>query len=185
MLRKQFPQCKIGGGTDAFFAELNRFRTPPGKIDFLIFSIAPTVHASDLRTITETLVAEKDAALSCMEFAKGKEVHAGPVTFKMRWSPHETSATNGSPDGTVPANVDPLQLSLYGAAWTLGSTKYLSKSQVSAISFYQTCGWGGVIPDPAEAWPAEYKANDVVFYPLYFKGSITTKESFNCTTVKY
>ncbi len=168
-LRKYFPQTKIGAGTDAFFAELNRSRTPTLDLDFLTFSINPQIHAFDLNSLTENLAAHRDAVVCCSAFAGGKKVHVGPVTFKMRWNPNATSAaTENLVSNEVPSHADPRQLSLYGAAWTLGSFKYLAESQVEAITFYQTCGWGGLMPHANEPWPEEYAVRQNCVYPMYF-----------------
>ena len=45
----------------------------------------------------------------------------------------------------LPSSVDPRQMSLFGAAWTLGSVKYLAESQVASVTYYETGGWRGVL----------------------------------------
>jgi len=45
-LRRAFPRARIGGGTDAFFAELNRDRVETSSLDYVNFSLNPQVHAS-------------------------------------------------------------------------------------------------------------------------------------------
>ncbi len=167
-LRKYFPQTKIGGGTDAFFAELNRKRTPVQELDFLTFSTNPQVHAFDLNSLTENLAAHRYAVDSCRVFTHDKKVHVGPVTFKMRWNPNASSVlTEKYAIGEVPSYVDPRQLSLYGAAWMLGSFKYLAEGNASAITFFQTCGWVGLMPHANEQWPKEYSVNAKSVYPIY------------------
>lgn len=166
LLRDAFPGANIGGGSDEFFTELNRERTPATELDFLSFSVNPQVHAVDLATMTENLQTMSQVVDSCRKFSDGKGVHVGPVTFKMRKNPNATSTTV-VPSGTLPDGVDPRQLSLYGAAWTLGCFKYLAESGVDAITFFETCGWKGVIPHPDEPWPSEFQFPEEGVYPLY------------------
>ncbi len=167
-LRKHFPKSKIGGGTDAFFAELNRERTPTDKIDFLTFSVNPQVHAFDIDAMTKTLAAHKYVVESCKQFAGQKDIHVGPVTLKMRWNPNATGkAKEQELSEKLPEYTDLRQLSLYGAVWTLGSFKYLAESQVSAITYFQTCGWAGLMPHPNESWPSEYLVFEKSIYPMY------------------
>lgn len=168
ILRKHFPHCKIGGGTDSFFTELNRLRTPVEDIDFLSFSINPQAHAVDMRTMTENLQTHKYVVESCREFAGGKGIHVGPVTLKTRQNPSATSRVPviaGSE--TLPSYVDPRQLSLYAAGWTMGSFKYLAEHQVEAITYYQSCGWAGLVSHPDEAWPNQYAVPSHCVYPVY------------------
>jgi D-apionolactonase len=168
LLRRNFPACKIGGGTDVFFTELNRERTPPKAIDFLSFSINPQVHAADIATMTENLAAHREVVNSCHEIAEGKGVHVGPVTFKMRRNPDAiTDEAEDLAPGTLPIGVDSRQLSLFGAAWTLGSFKYLAESKVSSITYYETCGWKGLMPHPEQPWPKDYGWPEHSVYPLY------------------
>jgi hypothetical protein len=149
VLRKNFPKARVGGGTDFFFTELNRERTPSEKLDFLTFSLNPQAHASDNTTMVENLEAQKDIIHSCRAIAGGKAIHVGPVTLKTR--------------GTSP---DPRQLSIFAAAWTLGSFKYLAENGVASITFFETCGQKGVIPHPHEPWPETFIDSDEV-YPVY------------------
>ena len=168
LLRKHFPHCKVGAGTDAFFTELNRYRTPTDDIDFLTFSINPQVHAFDNSSLTETLQAHQYVVESCKEFAAGKAIHVGPVTFKMRWNPNSTSTTTEIIEaGQLPEKTDPRQLSLYGAAWVLGSFKYLAQSQASSITYFETCGWGGLMAHQKEPWPQEFGVPEKCVYPIY------------------
>ena len=165
-LRKSFPRAKIGGGTDAFFTELNRERTPTKDLDFVIFSINPQCHASDNATIIENLEAQKDIVQSCRAFVGNKAIHVGPVTFKMRWNPAATSKDKSNTNA-LPPSVDQRHLSMIGAAWTLGSFKYLAENNVSSITFFETCGWMGLIPHPEEPWPETFIDVEDSVYPLY------------------
>ena len=152
-LRQHFPNAKIGGGTDGFFTELNRDRTPAHALDFLSFSVNPEAHASDLRTVVENLSAHKDVVNTCREFASGKEIHIGPVTFKTR-----------SKD--QPSTAELRHRSLFGAGWTIASIKQFAEAEVSEVSYYETCGWSGILSHPEKTWPGIQDEGTAV-YPLF------------------
>ena len=166
VLRKSFPKARIGGGTDGFFTELNRERTPTGDIDFVTFSLNPQCHASDNATMIENLEAQKDIVQSCRAFTGNKAIHVGPVTFKMRWNPAATSKEKPNPNAPDPS-VDQRHLSMIGAAWMLGSFKYLAENNVASISFFETSGRKGLIPHPDEPWPETLMDKEDLVYPLY------------------
>jgi hypothetical protein len=52
---------------------------------------------------------------------------------------------------------------LLGAAWMLGSFKYLAENNVNAITFFETCGWRGLFPHIEETWPETWLDNDDEF----------------------
>ena len=165
-LRKHFPAARIGGGTDAFFTELNRERTPAAALDFLSFSVTPQAHASDLRTIVENLATHKDVVSSCREFAGGKDVEVGPVTFKIRWNPAAASNEEHVEPGKLPASADLRHRSLFGAGWTIASIKNFAESEVKAVTYYETCGWKGIMKHPDQPWPG-VEEDDATVYPLF------------------
>ena len=122
----------MGAGSDAYFTELNRERPPADALDFVSYSLNPQVHAFDDASLTETLEAQALTVKSARRFAAGKSVHVGPVTLQPRFNPNATGPEPEPPPGELPAQVDPRQLSLLGAGWTLGSVKYLSAGGAAA-----------------------------------------------------
>jgi len=165
-LRKHLPRVMIGSGTDAFFTELNRNPTPAQTLDFLSFSVNPQTHAGDLRTMTENLVAHRDVVESCRRLSGGRSVRVGPVTLKMRWNPDATSA-DAPVSGSLPANVDSRQLSLYAAGWTLGSLKYLTEAGADMVSYYEMTGWRGLMAHHDQPWPDAFGVDSNQRYPVY------------------
>jgi hypothetical protein len=149
-----------------FFTELNRERTPVEELDFLTFSINPQVHASDIRSMTENLGALGDVISSCKAFAGDKKVHVSPVTLRIRTSGRANPGA-WAPGVPLPADVDARQLSLFAAAWTVGCFKHLAESGVASVTFFETCGWRGVLPHPQQSWPSAYRVGDKGVYPLY------------------
>ena len=86
----------------------------------------------------------------------------------MRANPNATSRVfeDLGADG-LPSYVDSRQLSLYTAGWTMGSFKYLAENQVEAISYYQSCGWAGLISHPDESWPNQFGVPSSCVFPVY------------------
>ena len=166
ILRKHLPKVTLGSGTDAFFTELNRNPTPAQSLDFLSFSVNPQTHASDLRTMTENLVAHRDVVESCRLLSGGRGVRVGPVTLKMRWNPDATSKEEVTPL-TLPSNVDSRQLSLYAAGWTLGSLKYLTEAGADIVTYYEAVGWRGLVSHQEQPWPQAYGLDHDQVYPVY------------------
>ena len=141
------PNIPLGGGTDAFFTELNRERPPTNFLDAVVYSLNPQVHAFDNASLTETLPVQAETVRSAAAFSDQKPVCVGPVTLAMRWNPNAT--TEGQPNPG-----DPRQKTLYGAAWALGSLKYLMMSPAASLTYFETFGEAGMM-------------NEDGVYPLY------------------
>jgi D-apionolactonase len=130
----------IGGGTRAYYAELNRATLPLTASDFLSYSINPQVHACDDRSVMETLSAQRVTAEDAwLKF--GKPLYIGPITFKPRLNPNATS----SDELTQQDQIDVRQNSAYGAAWTLGSITNLCLDHVRSICYYDLFGPLGLV----------------------------------------
>lgn len=166
VLRRGFPRARIGAGTDAFFAELNRQRVSTESVDFLNYSINPQVHAFDRLSLIESLEAQADTVASAKAFAGGAGVQVSPVTFRMRWNPNATSQSANAVDTL--ADVDLRQLSLFGAGWTLGSLAQLAAAGAEAITFFETIGLRGLMQAQAPVAAEHFPAPAGVCYPLYF-----------------
>ena len=54
----------VGGGTRAFFTELNRATLPLDAMDVVSYTLNPQVHAFDNASITETLAAQPETVRS-------------------------------------------------------------------------------------------------------------------------
>ncbi len=158
----------IGAGTDAFFTELNRARPPADLLDWVAYSNNPQVHAFDNASLVETLAAQAANIASARQFSGAARIAVTPVTFKMRWNPNATSAEPLSPEGVLPRRVDPRQMSLFGAAWTLGSLKSLILAGADSLTYYEAVGWLGVIErDAGSALPDQFPSVAGGVHPLY------------------
>ncbi len=162
------PDVPVGGGTHAYFTELNRNRPAVDALDLVGYSLNPQVHAFDNLSLVETLKTQGVTVASARTFLGGRPLAVTPVTFKPRFNPNATGPESEPGEGQLPPQVDVRQMSLLGAGWTLGSIKYLAEAGVHSVTYYETTGWRGVMaqaegPPLPEAFPAP--AGSV--YPLY------------------
>jgi hypothetical protein len=139
------PETPVGLGTDAFFAELNRERPAPGVVDCLAYPISPQVHAFDEASIVETLEGQTMTAATARGFSGERSVVVSPVTLRMRQNPNATGPESPAQEGALPPQVDPRQMSLFAAAWTVGSVRALAQGRASSVTYYETTGWRGVM----------------------------------------
>ena len=160
----------VYGGTNAYFAEINRTRPDLATVDGVSWTITPQIHANDERSMVETLATQAENAASGRAYFADTPLCTS-VTLK---PPFNNDAAN--PDATagadtsdgLPDNVDTRQMSLFGAAWTLGSLKYLLESAISAVSYYQTTGWRGMLETPGGSPPAAgFPSVPGAVFPLY------------------
>jgi D-apionolactonase len=68
-----------------------------------------------------------------------------PITIRRRVNFHATVPEPEPAPGQLPDSVDVRQPSLLGAAWTAGSLKYVCEAGASAVTYYETTGWRGVL----------------------------------------
>ncbi|WAC14056.1 hypothetical protein [Dyadobacter pollutisoli] len=139
LLRCELPEISIGAGTDANFAELNRNSFVFDDHDFVCYSLNPQAHLPDNLTMVENMPAQFDQVRSAQRLAPGKRVHVSPVTLKPRFNAVATTGDQGS------NAYDERQDTEFAAAWTLGSLKYLSEAGVTAITYFETTGPGGIM----------------------------------------
>ncbi len=158
----------FAGGTNAYFAELNRDRPDAETVDAIAYSVNPQVHAFDEASIVETAEAQADTVRSAGAFSAGKPIVVGPVTFLPRFNPHATGPDRAPAPGELPAQVDPRQMSLFGAAWTVASAKHLAESGAAAVTYYETTGWRGVV-ETAEGppLPERFPSLPGMVFPIY------------------
>jgi len=158
----------IGGGTEAWFAELNRNRPPVDLVDFIFWSVTPQVHASDCSSLIENLSTQKVLVKSAFQFARNIPLVVGPITLKMRFNPNATSSLKQNYSGELPPDTDPRQWGFFAAVWTLISIKYLSEGGAFSGTYYELLGPRGVIyrKAPFEQPGFDGKQNKI-FYPVF------------------
>ncbi len=142
-LRELFKNVHFFGGTDAFFAELNRQPILSSYLDGITYSINPQVHAFDNASLIETLEAQSFTVDSAKRLFPDKRIRISPITLRMRWNPNSTDATIPF---RQPLNLeDPRQYSFFGACWWLISLKYLAESQIDGVTYFQLVGENGLV----------------------------------------
>jgi D-apionolactonase len=127
LARRYFPDVPVGGGTDAYFAELNRGPRPEG-FDVVAWSVNPQVHAGDDLTLIENLEAQAWTVESARALAPSAALAVTPVTFRPRFNPNATGPCDPPPP-------DARIGSPFGAVWVLGSLKYLAEAGASSVTF--------------------------------------------------
>ena len=135
----------FAGGTEIYFTEVNRTRPDLSGWDGLCFSITPQIHAFTDIDVVENLDAQGENVRSARTIAGEKQVIVSPITMRRRVNFHAAGDPPPTPLGELPDSVDVRQSSLYGAAWTAGSLKYISESGASSVTYYETTGWRGVV----------------------------------------
>ena len=138
LARKHLPSgSALGAGTNIYFTELNRERPPVDMLDAICYSINPQVHAFDDASIVENLEGQAHTVRSARKFVANKWLAVTPVTLRPRFNP------NGGSDPS--ARIDPRQKTPIGAAWTLGSYKYLAETGADSVTYYELAGPAGLL----------------------------------------
>jgi hypothetical protein len=159
---------KIGGGTDAFFAELNRTRPPVELLDFMCYSINPQVHLEDNATLIENLSGQKSTVLSAFQFAGNCPVVVSPVSLKMRFRPKTLVEIPERFLEEPYPRTDPRQWGMFGVLWTLLSIKNLSEGGVQKATYYELTGPNGLFAFENDFLPQAYHRDLPIFlYPVY------------------
>jgi len=159
----------IGGGTRAFFAELNRDHPDFDQLDFVSFTVTPQVHAFDNISIIENLDGQRAAVQSAAALSSGKPVHIGALSLRPQWNPNAAIPPKPPTPDELPVQVDPRQLGPFAAAWTLGSIKALAESGASTATYYEVEGWKGIMEKPADSpLPARFPSKSCELFPLYY-----------------
>ena len=144
----------VAGGTDLWFAELNRARPDVAAMDALVYSITPQVHTFDEESIAQSLEAQPATVQTAETFAGGLPLIVSTVSLRPRdlVEPDQFAPAGSRPDA-IPFSVDPRQASLFAAAWTVGSIAALAGAGAASLTYYETAGWRGIIPGEREPPP--------------------------------
>ena len=154
--------ARLGSGTNNYFTELNRERPATEGLDLVCYSLNPQVHAFDNQSLVETLPGQGWTVASARKFLGDVPLAITPVTLKPRFNPSASGAELALASDGLPPAVDPRQQSLFGAAWTVGSLKYLAEAGIASITYYEITGWRGVLETEAgSAFPVYHVLADV------------------------
>ena len=160
-----FTGVPIGGGSDVFFASVNR--TPPNGelLDVLAYPISPTVHLADDATIVEGLACLGDSVRRARKTMGGRPVRISPITLATRHGPYPNGPAL---PGELPPGVDARQASLLGAAWTVGAVAELADAGADALTVFETVGWRGVVErDAGSPMPARFPSSPGDVFPMW------------------
>ena len=136
------PDARFGGGSDAYFVELNRHRPLPRLVDRLVFGLSPQVHALDDATLVENLGSLGRIAATLRSFADKTPLGISPVTLRPRVDP---SPAAWRKRGERPFTDDPRQDTAFAAAWTLGFLGAAAEAGFSCLTFFELTGPRGVL----------------------------------------
>jgi len=168
IIRKEFPGIPLGAGTNCNFAQLNRDRPDPDTVDFISFAMHPQEHAGDDKSLFENAAAQKFAVETARQFEGHRPVHISPVTLQRRFNANISNFEEPALSKAMPPQVDVRQLSLAGAAWTVGSLKNLLESGAESVSYYETVGERGIMMgDHGSQWPGHFQAKQGMFFPVF------------------
>jgi D-apionolactonase len=158
----------IYGGSNAYFTHINAEKPPIEALDGVVYSINPQVHAFDNSSVVETCEAITSTIQTAQTFLHDKPLAISTVTLKPRYNPYDKTKRAPAPD-ELPPQVDIRQLSLFGAAWTLGSLKYMAESGgLEYITFYETTGWRGLMEKGSgSALPDKFPSIAGAVFPMY------------------
>jgi hypothetical protein len=144
--RNAFPGVKIGGGMFSFFTELNRKHPPEQRLDFVMNTTCPIVHAADDRSVMETLEALPYQVKTARSFIGQKAYRVGPSAIGCRDNPHgKTFTPNPGNERICLVKMDPRQRGLFGAAWTLGYIATFARTGIQAVTIGAPTGPLGII----------------------------------------
>ncbi len=147
---------------DINFTQLNRFRPAPDMLGVVAYGITPQIHAFDNQSIMETLPIQADTVRSARQFIGTSPLLITPITLRLQ------SVSQAPLPGELPSSVDVRQPTLFAAAWTLGSIKYLAEAGVQSVTCYETVGWKGIMEAAAGTpQPDKFPSQPGAVFPIY------------------
>ena len=99
--RAAFPGILLGGGSFAFFTELNRKPPPFASLDFVCHTTCAIVHAADDRSVTETIECLPYVISSGRALFGNRHYRIGPGTIGTRTSPFGSDPPSNPGNGRV------------------------------------------------------------------------------------
>jgi D-apionolactonase len=160
------PGTPFGGGTDVYFAQLNRTRPDVRAMDAVAFPITPQVHNADEESILESADGVRAVVRTVHGFWAGQPVLVGPVSLRPRYNPDAPDEPDEPAE--LPGSVDARQLSVFGACWALATLKALAEEGVCATTWCETTGPKGLIENATEPpYGRAFPSRPGLVFPLY------------------
>ena len=154
--------------TSISLSSIARAAFPP-SFEVLAYPVTPQVHSDDDVSLLETPLAQADTVASARLLAPHASIAVTPITLKPRFNPDAADADGApaAPNG-LPDNVDPRQMALIAAAWTLASVRRLGQAGAGSATYFETVGWRGVLQsDLPEPRDAAFPAAPGMLFPVY------------------
>lgn len=129
VLRNFYPTVRIGGGTDANFAQLNRNRPKTDSSDFMFYSIQPQEHASDKLSLIENIQGQYDTVATAKSFGYGKEIDISALSFYRRFNAN----THFIVEKEIDVNYN-YRGSNFEASWFIGAIHQLITAGVKTVT---------------------------------------------------
>jgi hypothetical protein len=138
-------------------------------MDGVSFTINPQVHADDELSLIEAIEAQRDAVVTARRFSSGLPVIISSVTLKPPFNQAATEEEAPPDPSALPPAVDARQMSLFAAAWTVGSLRALAEGGAESVTYYETLGWRGLMETiQSNPLPAEFPAWPGMVFPIYW-----------------
>ncbi|CAN2228257.1 hypothetical protein MCEGKSE7_01408 [Candidatus Nanopelagicaceae bacterium] len=128
-------------GSDAYLVDLHRNEYAFGNS--VSYSMAPTVHSTDIETIFKTLYTQRESIEFVQKYL-APQVFISPITFSTRGNP-ETGHSRDERINFVNLEAASRIRTIEGAAWTLGSIFALASAGAFSGSWHELFGESGVI----------------------------------------
>lgn len=170
----------VGSGTDAFFTQNNREPLPKELLDLVVYSNNPQVHAFDNESIMLTTKGQMANVRSCIELFQGRRIAVSPISLKMRWNP-DLTGEEVIPPHTMPPNVDPRQMSLFAASWTIRSIAAICEAGADSADYFEFTGAAGLMQEKEEP-DYDFPSWQGMVYPVYY--SLLSLAKMHCMKVK-
>ena len=150
-------RARFCGGSDHYFAELNRRRPSTAGLDRIGFPLTPQVHAFDDATLFENLATLPWLAETARGFAAGLPLAITPITLRPRSDPRPPQSRA---PGEPPFTDDPRQSTAVAAVWTLGLVGSAAQAGFSSLTLFELTGPRGVMHE-ARPYPVFHALADV------------------------
>ena len=160
------PQILVAAGATPFFTEFNRHRPPADSTALPCYPNTPQVHLKDPVTMIEN-VADILETIESAKTISAQQVVVAPITLKP-WHKVPKGPDNIA-SGQLPGDVDPRQMSLFGAAWTLAHMSRIALSpHVHSATYFETTGWRGLMETAdGSPLPAQFFSIPGSVFPIY------------------
>jgi len=162
ILKEGYPNTPVGTGANGVFIDLNADIPSLEGAEYLSYAVNPQIHLFDNQSIVENMPAQGYTVESAKKVGQGRPVYISPVT--LRANQHPAPPADGQPRA-----FDVRQMSLFGAACTVGSLKSLTEAGTASATYYETVGTRGLMQrENASLVTQVFKAPAGAVYPLYY-----------------